>query len=271
MFGARYTFLAMMLFGASIAYAQTTKVLPVDFDLRGRGILLQVSEPVPVFTAPDPKSAKLAEADVGTVLLAIGLSNKRTWVEVEDDQGTRGWVPVDRTDLGELLEAQVKMREAEVAATREELTSAAPSDVKFSGATYQSTSQVLHVFGPAIMYGPETSWALLYSLLFQFYIPETGGVRQRAFGGELAWLRNSPSSQYEFRIRYSSKFSSRPKISYGPDAAVRFATAASSTFYAFGYRIGYDILHWLPLELRGAVTTESQARWLGEISLRARF
>ncbi|HVJ66185.1 MAG TPA: SH3 domain-containing protein [Bdellovibrionota bacterium] len=277
-FGFRPHLLAIALActNAALAVAQSSasKVLPVDYELRGKGILLQVSEVVPVFARPDPKSAKLAEADVGTVLLAVDLSPKRTWVRVEDDEGTQGWVPVDRTDLGELLEAQIKIREAEIESTRETLAAAkeaAQENAEASVQSFQSGSEIVHVLGPLYQFANPGGGGFLYSLLFQFFVPERGILRQRAFGPEFAWTRKDDRHQYEFRLRYTSKFSRWGRLSYGPDVAYHFSNAAVGARFALGYRIGYDVTPWLPLEIRGAVTTRSTDRWLGEISWRVRF
>jgi hypothetical protein len=257
------------------ASAQEPKSLPIDFDLRGKGILLQVTEAVPVFSRPDPRSAKLADAEVGTVLLAIVLSNKRTWVQVEDDIGTNGWVPVERTDLGELLAAQLKIQQAQLEATREALE-ARSSESRDSGdigggAVYQSTNQIRHVLGPVFQFAPQNAWGFLYSVLFEFYLPSKGGIRQRGFGGEAAWYRDQSEYFYEFRVRYSSKFSKRPSFSSGPDIAIRFGGVSSPNVFMAGYRIGYDFGGRYPLELRAALTSQRGSRFLSDVSWRVRF
>lgn len=240
------------------------------------GVLLQVTEPSPVLARPDPKAAKLAQADAGTVLLVVEISRKRTWVQVEDEEGTRGWVPVERTDLVELLAAQSKIKKAQAEAIKVQLDTVASGpeddlDQENSGARFQTTHRLSHVLGPVMQVSDGRAWGMLYSLLFDFQVPGKSGVRQRGVGAEMAWLRASAMNRYEFRLRYTSRFSKRPAFSYGPDAGVRFASNTSPTSFVFGYRLGYHFAWYLPLELRAAVTTESSHRWLGELSWRLRF
>lgn len=272
----RYAFFLMIGLVAGHAYSQQSQLLESDFDLKSKGVLLQVTADVPVFSRPDPNSARLANAESGTVLLVIELSSKKSWVHIEDDQGTRGWVPVDRTDLRELLEAQVKIQNAQLEAAKAQLEESAEAQkeaqaVESQASVYQSNARISHVIGPLYEFNGGRGWGALYSLLFDFQIPEQGIVRQRSFGAELAWLNLKPEHRYDLRVRYSSRFSWDGRFTYGPDVSVRLPTARSSAMYILAYRFGYELLWRFPLEMRVAISSERTHRWLSELSWRIRF
>lgn len=256
------------------SHAQTPSLLSSDFNLDSKGVLLQITEDVPVFLKPDPRAPRMANAEAGTVLLVLEVSSKRSWVKVEDDEGTRGWIPVDRTDLPDLLKAQIQLRDSQRAETKALLEGPPPEADPFdesSASRYQDSARLTHVLGPVWQWNHGAAWGILYSALFDFQISERGGVRQRSLGAEAAWLRKSSANLYEFRLRFSSRYPSHVPLSYGPDVAVRFGDEKSPTTFFAGYRIGYDLFWRFPLEWRVGIGSKSGQRWLTEVAWRMRF
>lgn len=252
--------------------AQSPSRLPKDYDLKNKGVLLQVTSSVPVFSSPSPSAAKVAQADEGTVLLVIQVSKKKTWVEIEDESGVRGWVPTNRTDLEELLAAQAKIQEAEQDEIKSKFEKA-PEQEDLSRATvYQSKNNLSHEIGFSFLRSDNFYKGFVYSLLFDFDVPSKSGVRQRSAGFESSYYFNQENTLFDLRFRYSSRFSFNRQFKYGPDLGVRFNSDANiGTQFFAAYRLGYDLFWKFPVELRGGFSAPGSPRWFSDVTLKLRF
>ncbi len=85
-----WLFTSFFLLFTSFAYAQKIPYL------------LEVKKETPFFLRPSLKSEKLAEAEVGTLLMFVEKSKRGIWVKLRDADGLEGWMPLDRTDFLEV-------------------------------------------------------------------------------------------------------------------------------------------------------------------------
>jgi hypothetical protein len=61
--------------------------------------VVKVTKTTPIFVEARSSSKVLADVDAGTVLVAREVSKKGHWILVEDEDGNRGWMPRDRSNL----------------------------------------------------------------------------------------------------------------------------------------------------------------------------
>jgi hypothetical protein len=72
------------------------------------GQIVVLERPSSVYVSPSGKSKILADADRGTALVVKSVSPKGTWLELEDEEGNRGWIPANRTDWSKVSAHAVK-------------------------------------------------------------------------------------------------------------------------------------------------------------------
>ncbi len=68
--------------------------------------ILEVTKKSNLFERPSAKSQVLAEAEEGVMLLLVDISKQGRWLKIKDAEGTEGWIPVNRTDYGQIHKAR---------------------------------------------------------------------------------------------------------------------------------------------------------------------
>ena len=67
--------------------------------------ILEIQKNTPLYDRPSLNGKKVATAEEGTNLLFIEKSKKGLWVKLKDGDGLEGWMPIQGTDLTEVLNA----------------------------------------------------------------------------------------------------------------------------------------------------------------------
>jgi hypothetical protein len=194
--------------------------------------VIRVERETPVFSGPSVKKRILADVDAGTMLIAKALSPKHSWIHVEDEDGNKGWIPVNRTNFKSLVTPTelVKDEDVEEAVNeeKEEQGQVPPLEA------LKVLEGTMHNYGVGIA----ASFLVLQSL-------DSALSRERRVGFELGAYR-------EWRIKESSTRSVTLPILIrmmarspgsgffsGPDLGAQYRLKDKSWGAEFGYSFGW--------------------------------
>lgn len=194
--------------------------------------VIRVELASPVFKSPSSKSKILADVDAGTVLIARSQSAKGSWLAVEDEDGNKGWIPINRTNYKSVSPPAEVVSDEEikdaVAENKEEQEPETPSTAIFgveaSASNYgfggSLNYMVLQTMDSAI--SRERRIGLDLGVYREWAVGPTS-LRSYTFPIAIRMLARDPGSQYFSGLDFGMSYRAR-NTSWGP---------------GLGYSLGY--------------------------------